>query len=351
LMYNPYIQYIPQSYQMPLQIQVPVPVAIQPTPQFVQMSNPNQNPNYYPQMYEQNMNMNMNMGMNIPPQNSYSNFYLDRDMDANSCTYCEEIYKFTIMNNLPLKLMTCLYCNKVMNGNSLEFYLRKYKSELEDLYKRKLNDNKNTCEHEYSITTTTNHFEIKSQDQNDKVNYHKISPKSKDDFDITHRIKSDTKETEPYLTISYEGNKFDRGKSADNNYIEHKLKDRYKDESSNMVLDTTDTGMSLAEVFKRRRANLLNKMDVRASSVKESKNKSTTDVSESENLEMKNINKIKKKKDNVLAPKINLDLNSITEENKVIKGQHKNLKSEPSPEVMNRLINGERANVCKYNNY
>lgn len=50
--------------------------------------------------------------------------------DSASCTHCEEIYKFSIINDIPLKLMVCSFCNNSLNTNSLDFYIAKYKDEV-----------------------------------------------------------------------------------------------------------------------------------------------------------------------------------------------------------------------------
>lgn len=50
--------------------------------------------------------------------------------DLNSCIHCEEIYKFSIFNDIPLKAMICSFCNNELNTNSLDFYITKYKEEV-----------------------------------------------------------------------------------------------------------------------------------------------------------------------------------------------------------------------------
>jgi len=56
--------------------------------------------------------------------------------DPQSCPNCEDVYKVSIFRNLPLKIMKCVNCNNIINNNSLDFYLRKYK---EDLIRHRIN--------------------------------------------------------------------------------------------------------------------------------------------------------------------------------------------------------------------
>ena len=50
--------------------------------------------------------------------------------DIFSCPNCEPVYRLSIMNNIPLKVLKCLECGNVINNTSLQFYLEKYKDEL-----------------------------------------------------------------------------------------------------------------------------------------------------------------------------------------------------------------------------
>ena len=50
--------------------------------------------------------------------------------DIFSCPNCEPVYKLSIINNIPLKVLKCLVCGNVINNTSLQFYLEKYKEEL-----------------------------------------------------------------------------------------------------------------------------------------------------------------------------------------------------------------------------
>jgi hypothetical protein len=58
----------------------------------------------------------------LPQQNQF--------MVPYSCNNCEDIYKNSIFNNIPLNVMKCLFCNNVINNVALDFYLNKYKEEL-----------------------------------------------------------------------------------------------------------------------------------------------------------------------------------------------------------------------------
>jgi hypothetical protein len=98
--------------------------------------------NAYNNMMNQNMNQQflhhnnsnlMAMSINQPqplPNPSFTPIQNQQNKPAYSCVYCEDIYKMTILNNLPLKSLKCLYCGNVTNESSLEFYMGKYKDEL-----------------------------------------------------------------------------------------------------------------------------------------------------------------------------------------------------------------------------
>ncbi|MCQ2819578.1 MAG: hypothetical protein MJ252_20130 [archaeon] len=54
----------------------------------------------------------------------------DEEKDPFSCENCEPIYKLSILNNIPLKVLKCLVCGNVLNNTSLTFYHKKYQKEL-----------------------------------------------------------------------------------------------------------------------------------------------------------------------------------------------------------------------------
>ena len=56
--------------------------------------------------------------------------HLPNQNDIFSCPNCEPIYRLSILNNIPLKVLKCLVCGNVINNTSLLFYLEKYKQEL-----------------------------------------------------------------------------------------------------------------------------------------------------------------------------------------------------------------------------
>ncbi len=83
--------------------------------------------------------------------NSISNFKNNiktfESIKIEYCPKCEEIYKYLIYNNMPLKIITCLYCNKTLNEKVYEYFKNLY-----------LNNNLFTENNEiqYSITNKTN---------------------------------------------------------------------------------------------------------------------------------------------------------------------------------------------------
>ena len=58
--------------------------------------------------------------------------------EPRACKYFEEIYKHLIINNLPIKMITCLYCHREMNSKTLEYYINECKRELKEKYKKEV---------------------------------------------------------------------------------------------------------------------------------------------------------------------------------------------------------------------
>ena len=88
-------------------------------------------------------NMQMNQSQEqIPSNKNFALLNISQSKDVNqtmsepnkndifSCPNCEPVYRLSIMNNIPLKVLKCLVCGNVINNTSLQFYLEKYKDEL-----------------------------------------------------------------------------------------------------------------------------------------------------------------------------------------------------------------------------
>ncbi len=58
--------------------------------------------------------------------------------DPLSCSYCEEFYKMALFQNVPLQLLSCPYCSNTLNQTSLQFYFRKYETELNESIKKNI---------------------------------------------------------------------------------------------------------------------------------------------------------------------------------------------------------------------
>ena len=61
-------------------------------------------------------------------------------IESQCCMKCEEVYKYILFSNLPMKICRCLYCNSMLNTSSLEKFNKKYNNELEEFYKKKLTE-------------------------------------------------------------------------------------------------------------------------------------------------------------------------------------------------------------------
>lgn len=292
-------------------------------------------------LQQQHMLSNMfpinNMNLN---NNEYANTNtstVNPSIDNDSCNYCEEIYKFIILNNLPLKIMTCVYCQKQMNKGSLEFYLGKYKHDLENQYKQILG---NVSLDSKRDDNDFNNISIKSEpiEHIKKLHKDKKPERMEFDFSCVNEVNDQFTSSRPIERVY--NNKFERLEVAKSNYNINDDKNSRQD-NTGFLLDTADTGMSLAEMFKRKRPRLVNNIESRAHSVKELKlNRSTVSDASEDNLEIRNIIKLKKKKESAAGQKITIDLN-----NQKYKSSYSVGKNEPNPELLDRLINGTRVKV------
>ena len=76
------------------------------------------------------LNKNFLLLGSVPNTEPLIQEHLPNQNDIFSCPNCEPIYRLSILNNIPLKVLKCLVCGNVINNTSLLFYLEKYKEEL-----------------------------------------------------------------------------------------------------------------------------------------------------------------------------------------------------------------------------
>ncbi len=168
------------------------------------------------------------------------------------CPKCEEIYKYLIYNNMPLKIITCLYCNKTLNEKVYEYFKNLY-----------LNNNLFTENNEIQYSNQNNLKEKKSRNKkNNNVHLNKNNTYS--------------------------------------SFINHK-----KDELLNFSSFNNSyySNVSFAEVLKKKKSNLFLNFEKR-------KNKKSKIYSSSTNIEMNNIYKRFHKHEKIENIKINKKYNS-----------------------------------------
>ena len=295
---------------------------------------------------------------NIIPVTNNNNIHVNKIDEENeeeprACKQCEDVYKYLIMNNLPIKLITCVYCHRTMNRKTLDYYIEQCKKEMKEKYEKEVGvKNKNS---KFDISTE----KISSEDEEEE------SDKEEKDSD-NKMIKEDesTKGTFKRLAVKKNNNTRQRERSifiADNNT------DNNNDESTNSIIhantninlinpstssndlpqtseslliptSSKNANISLAEAFRNRHSRMINNMEKRAHSIKTVKSKAN--INNTANREMQNIYK--------KLNKTNISVSSVSKEVSV--PRHLNTSrsiTEPSPELMNRLINGERAKMSK----
>lgn len=318
-----------------------------------------------------------------------NNFHIKRDIsrkeysikkekithvEPQSCVECEEIYKVTIINELPLQVMRCMNCDNVLNYNSLDYYKKKYnkiekptknenfnskkrnhnrdssndnkfsninQSESEEekhIQKYKKNDNyaKNVINTQYESEEEIPKYQEKNKKyQSNKEKKHNGIPVQT----ITSEMKSETfvpsmKEWDEDILESDNIN----FKTQTQTIILRDDKDMYSEEK----LHNDNGGISLAELFRKRKAELMSKIDDR---------KKSTDVLLSE----ASTSRIKTKKSLTAqsittnnSGKLRREESYNSYQNKISpQFNDKSIKkfNEPPPELLDRLINGKRAKV------
>ena len=202
------------------------------------------------------------------------------------CPKCEEIYKYLIYNNLPLKIITCLYCKKTLNEKVFEFF--------KNLYLNNILFTEN-CEIQYSITN-----EFNNNNLNEKKNI----------FNEKNNYKNSLKKYKKDEIINFSS-------SFNNSY---------------------HSNVSLAEVFRKKKSNLFLNFEQRKN------NKSKIIYNSSTNIEMNNIYKrfYKSEKIKLNKKKYNSSKNLIKEPSKtllkrLINGEKIKLTKKEIKEVNERL--------------
>ena len=294
---------------------------------------------------------------NIEPSESSTS-----EAEPKACNYCEEIYKYLIINNQPIKFIKCLYCNRIMNRTTLDYYIDKYKN---DVNNKIINDTNKDIDSQNSKLNTILH-EIQLQINNQQPLFNKEG-----NIKETHNSKKyDFPQDNQF---NQEQNKFNLPeqiseiKINNSNQTENKIKKAERIDieisppitksktnnallSSNNVpqkkenqimLNTNNNTISLAEAFRTKRLKIINNIEKRANSIKDSK---TFPHFETDNIEMQNIYKHFNKSTKNLRFSQTF---STTTDNNLNNNYSKRSVSEPPKELLNRLIKGEKVKMSQ----
>jgi len=260
----------------------------------------------YNKIESNNLNCSSNSN-NSNKNNNKNSFKLSKEkpshqsssLDGKSCDHCEQIYKMSIFNKLPLKILKCVHCSNVINNDSLDFYLKKYKKDLIKMNKETININDEEEEHKKHKTHESENdseeekYELK---QREKFKANKVidqPPKHSKRKEIKNESETEEKSPEKFRQIDDDwvgwiNNKkkivkenlqyapkiikpVDNTKSPSNdncthnNNFEYAIPGEKKDEGELL----NENGPSVSEMFKQKKSTFANRMEKR----KEKKNK------------------------------------------------------------------------------
>lgn len=277
----------------------------------------------------------------------------ENEEEPRACKQCEDVYKYLIMNNLPIKLITCVYCHRTMNRKTLEFYIEQCKKEMKEKYEKEVGVNK---KNKFDISTEKISSEEEDEEESEKeqkeddkvinIEFNKEDESTKGTFKRLAVKKNNQRQRERSIFSADNDNNNDESANSivhattNINILNPSTSTDIPQTSESLLIPTSskNANMSLAEAFRNRHSRIINNIEKRAHSIKTVK--SEANVLNTANREMQNIYK--------KLNKSNVSMSSISKEVSV--PRHLNTSrsiTEPSPELMNRLINGERAKMSK----
>lgn len=331
-------------------------------------SNESRNYNTISQQNYQNIPNIQNMNLTYPLPQTNQKVDLN-EPEPRACKNCEEIYKYLIIHNLPIKMITCLYCHREMNMKTLEYYINECKNELKEKYKKEVsnkNNNINQKEDKFGDISTEkiSSDEDEESEKDDEENEQEEEEEKKEEttksnnknkqklINISNDREEESEEIQNISKTPKKQDKQNENKTFNNIKIiqpsslqnsSTKMEPKSQNESmfftGNSLNNTTsNNNVSLAEAFRSRHSKIIKNIEKRAHSIKE---KSVSTEISSNNLEMQNIYK-----------KLNRTNNSQTKDDikQISLSRQVNTSrsvTEPSPELMNRLIKGERAKMSQ----
>ena len=262
--------------------------------------------------------------------------------EPNSCPKCEEIYRYIIINHLPLKKITCLYCHREMNEKTFDYYYKQeninknfnIEDELKEnndddiiIYKDKTNKNvnKKIVKHE------------NKQKDSDEGDIKEIESKKKYKTRIKRNIKKDEIKNEKEKPINKKTIKFkkENKNTAEIKTENKKLTKTNKDKNKIINNESIQKEKEKIENKEQKQLNQKNEMEKINNSNEINENIKETYESTS------NINEIKEEKDEE-------DSNQIKE---ILNKKSRNSKSQSDlSEIriiinINNLINSESLEI------
>ena len=284
-----------------------------------------------------NNNMISNQNLNL------KNYQLNKIEveEPNSCPKCEEIYRYIIINQLPLKKITCLYCHREMNEKTFDYYYKQENIskhfEIEDELKEN-NDDDIIIYKDKKIKTENKKIDKQENKQKESDDYDikEIGSKKKYKTRIKRNIKKDELKNEKEKPINKKTFKFKK---------ENKNINEIKTENKKIIKSNKDKTKINNEITQKEKEKIDNK-EQKQSNQKNEMEKINNSNEINENIKetyesTSNINEIKEEKDEE-------DSNQIKE---ILNKKSRNSKSQSDlSEIsiinnINNLINSETLEI------
>ncbi len=274
------------------------------------------------------------------------------------CKYCEEIYLFFLEKSEKVRIFQCYYCGNLINQSSFEVFVKNYlkndKSTLRDNELIKGNDS-------YQITNSSNIILSKkiissSNLATSNVNCENIQTIESENIlekscviscsfleDDFRKVRLQNDSINKNKNTLFEANGLD--KSKENNEILPKKDKKVIISFENEYANTK--GLSLAEAFREKKINFLEKIKKRSS--EKEVNKTTINQDKNthfdSNIEsnIENIDVINVRKKNL--SQLNKSIPKSKPKEQVNNLKYLSSKKEPSQELLDRLINGRKISV------
>ena len=277
----------------------------------------------------------------------YPRNYNQSTFDTYSCFNCEEYYKSALFNNMPLRVFNCVNCKNLINEISLQFYSKKYEEEIKEEILKNLGCqiNLNTsCSFKNSVIP--NNITL-STDKNEILFTNSISFSEINNTFERKNINSEKKTIEKVYELINQQETIDSNNyfpneinNEQNNHIniisnneDSSLYSNRKEDKTEVNLTSQKEGENLAEIFKRRKTEMIQKIEERKQ------------LKQFKSIE-KIINSVKKTKKNDNKKNLETNLNKSKTINDKLKNiSQKKSAIEPSPDLLNRLASGKRVSV------